>query len=130
MDSAEGVRMETNADVEADRRASRRMDLVLTMVGLLLLAPAVLGLAMMGGWVGTVTVRCGGYVCNDVVAAGIFMAGPGGPIVWVVALVASIVVLARRRRASWIPPVAFLMAVGLLLAGAWLADWGAGLSLL
>jgi hypothetical protein len=130
MKSAEGMEPETKLDVEAGRRASRMADLVLTIVGLLLLAPAVLGLAWMGMWVGTVTTRCGGYVCNDVVAAGIFTASFGAPIVWVVALVASIVLLVLRRRASWIPPIAFLVAIGVQFASAWLADWGAGLSLL
>lgn len=128
MESAAGTQPEAHIDVEADRRGSRSADLILTIVGLLVLVPAVLWLAWMGAWVGSVTGQCQFNVCNDgAIAAGRGMAGLGPVVVWVVALVASIVLLALRRRASWIPPIAFLVAIGVLYAGAELAEWGAGL---
>ncbi|MBT2517691.1 hypothetical protein J7E29_09625 [Streptomyces sp. ISL-90] len=103
-------------------------DLGLTIAGLLLLAPAVLWFAWMGAWVGSVTGRCQFNVCNDgAITAGIGVAAFGPVVVWVVALVTSIVLLARRRTAWWVPPIALFVAIGVLYAGAELAEWGAGL---
>ena len=128
MESAAGTQPEAHIDVEADRRASLRADLVLTIVGLLLLVPAVLWLAWMGAWVGSVSGQCQFTACNDgAIRAGTAMAALGPVVVWIVALVASIVVVVRRRRASWIPPIAFLVAIGVQNVGAWLAHWGAGI---
>jgi hypothetical protein len=119
---------ETPVDAEADRRAVLTADLILSIVGLLLLVPGVLWLAWMGAWVGSVTGQCQFHACDDgAITLGRGMAGLGPVVVWGVALVASIVVLVLRRRASWIPPVAFLVAIAVLHAGAWIAEWGAGL---
>lgn len=128
MESAAGTQPEAHIEVEADRRASLRADLALTIVGLLLLVPAVLWLAWMGAWVGSVSGHCQLTACNDgAIRAGTAMSALGPVVVWVVALVASIVVVVRRRRASWIPPIAFLVAIGVQNVGAWLAHWGAGI---
>jgi hypothetical protein len=101
-------------------------DLGLTIVGLLLLVPAVLWLAWASMWLGAVVSRCDGLPCNGAVEAGMVTAAFGPPAVWVLALVASIVVIARRRRAWWIPPVALFVAIGVHHAGAWFAQWAAG----
>ncbi len=71
--------------------------------------------------------RCGGgvYVCDDgVIAAGVVIAQVGVLVVGVGALIASIVRLAARRPAWWVPPVAFLVAIGVLFGGAALAQLG------
>ena len=51
-------------DLEADRRAMLRADLILTIVGLVLLLPAVLWLAWTAMWLGAVVSKCDGYPCN------------------------------------------------------------------
>ena len=119
---------DTDVDLDADRRASRTMDLTLTIVGLLLLVPGVLWLAWMGAWTGAVTGQCEFRGCDDgAIKMGIGVASLGPVVVCVVTLVASIVLLARRSLACWAPPFAFLVAYGVLHLGAWLAHRGAGL---
>ena len=128
MEPAADTHPEARTDVEADRRASRSADLILTIVGLLVLAPVVLWFAWMGAWTGAVTGQCGVNVCNDgVIKFGVGTASLGPVIVWALALILSIVLLVRRRRASWVAPIAFLVAIGVLNLGAWLTQWGAGL---
>ena len=125
MESAAGTQPEAHVDVEVKQRGSRSADLVLTIVGLLLLIPAVLWMAWTPMWLGAVVSKCGGYPCNDIEVAGMAVAAFGPPVVWVIALVASIVLIALRRRASWVAPIAFLLAIGVNYAGAWLAQSGA-----
>lgn len=127
MESASGTQPQAHIDVESDRRGSRTADLILTIVGLLVLVPAVLWMAWTAMWLGAVVSKCGGYPCNDIEVAGMAVAAFGPPVVWVIALVASIVLLALRRRASWVAPIAFLVAIGVNHAGAWLAQSGADL---
>lgn len=98
---------------------------MLTVVGLLLLVPAVLWMAWTAMWLGAVVSKCDGLPCNDTQVAGMAIAAFGPPVVWVVALVASIVLLALRRRASWVAPIALLVAIGVNYGGAWLAQSGA-----
>ena len=118
---------ETHIEVDADRRAVLRADLILTIIGLVLLLPFVAWLWWLGAWLGAVVSKCDGHPCNDAAAVGMTTAALGPSIVWIVALVASIVLLALRRRASWIPPIAFLVAIGVHHAGAWFAQSGADL---
>lgn len=126
MEPAADTHPETHSNVEAaDRRAMLIADLILTILGLVLLLPYVLWLWWLGAWLGASVSRCDGHPCNDIAAAGMATAALGPSIVWIIAVVASIVLLVLRRRASWIPPVAFLAATGVHLAGVWLANEGA-----
>ena len=116
-------------EVEADRKASRRADLMLMILGLVLLVPAVLWFAWMSAWLGAVTGQCGGAnVCNDdAISAGRVIAGLGPLVVWVLTAAVSIVRFVRGRTAWWIPPIGFLVAWGVLWTGAEIAHWGANL---
>ena len=65
------------------------------------------------------------HVCDDgIIASGVVIAQVGVLVVGVGALIASIVRLAARRPAWWVPPVAFLVAIGVLFGGAALAQLG------
>ena len=127
MQPADATQPDTSIDVEADRRRARTADLFATIVGMLLLAAAALYLGYWGLWVSSVTWRCGGnYICNEgLVSTGLFMASAGPVVVWVVALIGVIVLLALSRRAWWVAPVALLLAIAAQNIGSWLARYGA-----
>ncbi len=127
MESGGGPHPVTRAESEASVRSVDRVDLAGTIVGLIILAVAVGWLSWMGLWVGAVTGRCDGgvYVCDDgVIAAGVVIAMVGPLLVGLAALIVSVVRLAVRRPAWWIPPLAFLVAIGVLFGGAALAHLG------
>jgi len=127
MDPAPGTQPDTSIDLEDDRRRARTADIFATVVGMLLLTAAALYLGYWGLWVSSVTWRCGGnYICNEgLVSAGLNMAAFGPVVVWVVALIGVIVLLALRRRAWWVAPAALLVAFAAQNIGSWLARYGA-----
>ncbi|HVL62131.1 MAG TPA: hypothetical protein VM430_12115 [Microbacterium sp.] len=125
MEPRASTHSEAHVDAEPDRRGTRTADLVATIIGLLLLVPWVLWLAWQGAWIGALTGLCQSSACrNDAIETGMAFAVYGPVAVWVLALVASIVRLALRRTAWWIPLVGFLLAIVVQRFGGWIAAGG------
>ena len=104
-----------------------REDSVFTIVGLLLLAPVVAGLAFYSVVVFFVSDSCGMPVtdCNhELILAGHYIAKYGAIGIGIVALVASVLLIRSRRRAAWVPPVAAVLALGLFIGGGEFAKLG------
>nr|WP_240665820.1 DUF6264 family protein [Agromyces sp. LHK192] len=114
-------------DLEADRRRERRWNIATTTVALVLLIPAVLGLAWMGLWVQAVTGQCSTFnVCNDgLIIAGTAVAMLAPIVLWFAAVVVSIVLIVRERWAWWVAPVALVVAYAVQWLGSGIAQWGA-----
>ncbi|WP_353813971.1 hypothetical protein [Agromyces sp. SYSU T00266] len=92
----------------------------LTVVGLVMLAPALAALAWFAVVAFFVGDRCNPPVteCDyGVILAGHRIARFGTIAVGVLALVASIAFIRSGRRAAWIPPVALVLALAVFAAG-------------
>ncbi|MGR2753506.1 hypothetical protein [Agromyces arachidis] len=101
----------------------------LTVVGLVMLAPALAALAWYAVVVFFVGDRCNPPVteCDyGVILAGHHIARFGTIVVGILALVASIALIRSGRRAAWIPPVALVLALAVFQAGNAFAALGVG----
>lgn len=109
---------ETGLQVTA-RRPRRTWDLVLTIV-LLLIA---IGVALLASVFGVFLLAfgsdsCGARACNyDVMTTGMLVAMIGPWVPAVLALIASIVLLALRRLAFWVPLVSGALSIAALVLG-------------
>ncbi|TYL53639.1 hypothetical protein [Agromyces mariniharenae] len=112
----------------AARKPINREDRGLTIVGLVLLAPALGALAWYAVVVLFVGDRCNPPVteCNrEIILAGHYIARFGTIAVGIVALVTSIALLRARRRAAWVPPLALGLALCVFMGGGEFAKLGA-----
>ena len=118
-----GARSGAHGDAEARRRAARAADRSATIIGLLLLAPVVLWFAWQGAWIGAKVGLCHSSACRtSAIDTGMAVAVYGPLIAWVLAHAASILRLALRRTAWWIPPVALVVAIVAQQVGGSIAD--------
>lgn len=107
-------------DSVADNTSRHPSGVIATIVGLLVLAFVVWGLAAASVLVGMVSDPCWSraYECNyERLWAGQDIAMYGPIVVGVIAIIASIVNLRARRSAWWIPPLALVLALGVSIGG-------------
>lgn len=101
------------------RRPVRWADLIVSIVLLVLLVAAAATASLFGAFLAFASDSCSATGCNyDVMSIGIWVAVISPWIVFVAALIGTIVMIVLRRISFWIPITAFALIIALWLIGA------------